>query len=178
MKKIAINIGDGTIEIMSAPANWKEEYQRWVSDRIREKPRANREGLLYEKIEPKDMTHDKYIEFIQGKDIPAVHSSRIVEDTIFPEDKTFREAWTDDGEQIDTDMPRARVIHLENIRKAREEKFLEMGFPVQLDADLEAAVIPVETRATLETLRDIPQTFDLSGAGTPEELKALWPEEL
>jgi len=29
-----------------------------------------------------------------------------------------------------------------------------------------------------QTLRDIPSTFDLSGATTPEELKALWPLEI
>jgi len=35
-----------------------------------------------------------------------------------------------------------------------------------------------EFNKEIQTLRDIPQEFDLTIAQTPEELKELWPEQL
>lgn len=107
-------------------------------------------------------------------------SHRVVDDSQIPEDSYFFEAWTDDydTDTVDVDMTKAQNIHMGKIRAARSLKFEELGFPTKLDADLEAAIIPESTRATLQTLRDIPQNIDLTVATTPDELKAIWPEEL
>ncbi len=120
------------------------------------------------------------IEEIAEKDVPAGLEYRIVDVDKLPTDRTFRNAWTDNNptETVDVNMDKARNIYMNRIRHARSEKFIELGFPNKLDPELEAAVISKETRDILQALRDIPQVLDLSGASTPEELKALWPEEL
>ncbi len=91
------------------------------------------------------------------------------------EDKSFRGAWIADGKSIVVDMTKARAIHLQRIRESRQKKFIEMGFPYQLDADVERAILPPKTKIKLQELRDLPQTLNLSSANTPEELKAIWP---
>jgi hypothetical protein len=120
------------------------------------------------------------IEEIAEKDVPKGCEYRIATIDKLPKDRYFRNAWTDDlnTNTVDVDMEKAREIHMDNIRKERNAKFMEMGFPVKLDEDLEKAIIPKETRNKLQTLRDIPQQIDLSIASTPAELKAIWPEEL
>lgn len=149
MKRIVVDKGDSTVLIL-APA------QEWL-----DQPGNNMEKL-------------------RKKDVPKGLSSRITDTENIPSDRTFREAWHDDkpGKQIDIDMPRAKEIQIARIKEKRQEKFIEMGFPVQLDPDLEEAIIPEVTRGKLKALRDLPETFDLSSAKTPEQLKALWPEEL
>jgi len=98
-------------------------------------------------------------------------TSRVVDSSVLPTDRDFRNAWTDDedGDQIDIDMPRARIIHMDKIRVKRDLKMLEL--------DIET-MRGLEVQPEKQVLRDIPQNFDLSVASTPEELKNLWPEEL
>lgn len=95
-----------------------------------------------------------------------------------PQDTHFRDSWISENGAVKVCMNRAKVQHMKNVRSERAKKFIEMGFPYKLNEDLEAAIVPQETRDKLQALRDIPQTFDLSAATTPEELKALWPDEL
>lgn len=83
-----------------------------------------------------------------------------------PTDYTFRNAWTYD---LDVDMDKARVIHMDRIRAARDEALKVL--------DIET-LKGIDVQTEKQALRDIPQTFDLSGATTPDELKALWPAEL
>lgn len=180
MKKIVISIGDGTIEIMSAPRNWREEYQQWIADRQKANPGLEKEALLYKEIAPENMTHGEYIELIQEKDIPTGQSSRIVDDSIFPEDKTFREAWTDDlpGEQIDVDMTRAKKIYTDIIRAKRDEKWEDFDkryVMAQRDGESLTAL-----EAEREILKDIPQNarLDIDAATTPDILKETMPIEL
>ena len=78
------------------------------------------------------------------------------------------------------DMPKARVIHMDRIRKVRNAEFERRG----LDRHLQTALTRGDTVRAQEledekqTLRDIPQKYDLSVFKTPEELKAAWPKEL
>ncbi len=120
------------------------------------------------------------IEEIAEKDVPEGLEYRIIDIDKLPTDRTFRNAWTDDNptETIDVHMNKARIIHMARIRQARAQKFIDMGFPNKLHPELETGIISKETRDKLQTLRDIPQNLDLSKASTPEELKAIWPEEL
>ena len=74
-------------------------------------------------------------------------------------------------------MPKARGIHMDVIRKARNTELAakDITFMRAVEAgDTDAqATIATEKQA----LRDIPQTFDLT-TDTPEQLKAKWPSEL
>ncbi len=92
-------------------------------------------------------------------------SHETVQPSNIPDDRTFRNAWTHD---LSVDMDLARDIHMDNIRKPRDKRLK------QLDQRQYGPEYDDERQA----LRDIPQTFDLTQATTPEELKALWPDEL
>lgn len=119
------------------------------------------------------------IEEIAAKDVPEGCPWRIVDIGRLPQNREFRDAWTDDldTDTVDINMPKARDIHLTNIRAARAQKFIELGFPHKLDSEVEEAFLSKQIRNKLQALRDIPQTINLD-VHTPEELSAIWPEEL
>ena len=73
-------------------------------------------------------------------------------------------------------MPKARGIQMDKIREVRNKELAkkDIEFMKALEADDgSSTAIAVEK----QTLRDIPQTFDLT-TDTPEELKNKWPEGL
>lgn len=83
-------------------------------------------------------------------------------------------------------MAKARGLHMKRIRAARDRELdridrenkallARVGAGLGNAADRQA-VAAIE--AQKQPLRDIPQTFDLTGAATPAELKALWPAGL
>ena len=80
---------------------------------------------------------------------------------------------------INVNMTKARAIHLEEIRRVRNEELVKedvtfMRAVEDGDTDAQATI-----KTKKQTLRDIPQTFDLTTDNdTPEELKAKWPAEL
>jgi len=111
------------------------------------------------------------LEELAAKDVPAGLTWRIVDATVIPTDRTFREAWTDDNPTttIDVDMTKARSVHMAKIREERNKRL------DQLDKkQLQGLDVATEK----QTLRDLPQTLDLTVAKSPTELKALWPKEL
>lgn len=89
--------------------------------------------------------------------------------TDFPDDRTFRDAWHHDGEKITVNMDKARDIHMQRIRFSRNEKLKELDVETFRGKNVQAEK---------QVLRDLPQTFDLTKAKNPEELKALWPDNL
>ena len=96
-------------------------------------------------------------------------------------DRYFRNAVVWDPAAPDrtkVDMPKARGIHLQHIRAARD---LELGrLDLLWQKAMEAGnLVEAQRIAVLkQTLRDIPQAFNLSVHNTPETLKAAWPAEL
>jgi hypothetical protein len=107
--------------------------------------------------------------------IPALYWW-IIDPASLPQDRTFRNAWKDEGSRkIAIDMPRAREIHMDRIRIARDAKLEETD---KLVARLDGAAVPEELKAQRQKLRDIPQTLDLSKCETIEQLKAAVPDEL
>ena len=99
-------------------------------------------------------------------------------DSECPLDRTFRKAWVEKvlGE-VDVDMPKARGVHMDVIRKARNIELAakDITFMRAVEAGDTSAQATIATEK--QTLRDIPQTFDLT-TDTPEQLKAKWPSEL
>lgn len=94
---------------------------------------------------------------------------KIVDKTDIPTDRYFRNAWDIEGESCTVCMDKARAIHMNEIRKKRDKKLAKLDIE-QLKGN--------EVAAEKQALRDLPDTFDLTIAQTPEELKALWPSEL
>jgi hypothetical protein len=74
-------------------------------------------------------------------------------------------------------MAKARGVHMDKIRVVRDAELVKKDL-TSLRA-IEAGDTSAQARIATEkqTLRDIPQTFDLT-TDTPEELKAKWPSEL
>ena len=80
---------------------------------------------------------------------------------------------------INVNMTKARVIHLTEIRRVRNEELVkeDVTFMRAVEAGDTSAQATIATKK--QTLRDIPATFDITtGVTTPELLKAKWPTEL
>lgn len=103
---------------------------------------------------------------------------REVSDADIPVDRYFRNAWADEssGSQIDINMDKAASIQRAHIRRSRdlELKRLDIEQLKVLSDPIKVQAIEIQK----QILRDIPQTFDLTVAATPEELKVLWPTEV
>lgn len=125
--------------------------------------------------------------------IPAIDDMKLVRATI-PEDatniqevdendilddRTFRDAWKQETNgRLVIDMPKAREIHMNRIRIARELtlKRLDLEYMRADEAgDMEEKGNVVDKK---QVLRDLPETFKLETYTTPEALKAAWPPEL
>ena len=91
----------------------------------------------------------------------------VVDDTDIPQDRTFRNAWSASGGAVGVDMPKARHVHMARIRSARNKKLAALDVEQLQGKDV---------AAEKQRLRDLPQTFDLTVAHTPDALDALWPE--
>ena len=96
-----------------------------------------------------------------------------------PTDRYFRNAWsrTSPG-RIDVDMPKAREIHRDVLRRMRAPLFGEpdVDYVKADEAGDEAAKASV--RSYKQALRDVPQDPRIDAAETPEELKAIVPDVL
>lgn len=119
------------------------------------------------------------IEVVLAKDVPAnAIDPKVVPRANVPADRYFRNAWKQAGDRVDVDMQKARVIQMDKIRLARDEKLkgldIEWMKAVAKKKNAEADAIEAER----ERLRQIPQSFDLSPAKNADELKVLWPEGL
>jgi len=88
-----------------------------------------------------------------------------------PTDRTFRGAWTFNGNAVEIDMTAALAIHKDNLRAERAPRLaaLDVAYMKALEAGTGAA----EIAAQKETLRNITDDARLAAATTPDELKAL-----
>ena len=153
--KVAVKTDDGGVVVMSIVTN--------DGANIRVEPTTE---YINEQI-TKSSAHDW-----GGKPI----SWRRIDDAELP-DRHFRGAWEDNG-RLGINMARAREIHLNDIRRARDLRLAELD-TTYMRADERGDLGEKQQIARRkQALRDLPITFDLTVAKTPEELKALWPEEL
>ena len=80
---------------------------------------------------------------------------------------------------VNVNMTKARVVHMEEIRKVRNAELVKedvtfMRAVEDGDTDAQATI-----KTKKQTLRDLPTTFDITtDVDTPEKLKAKWPAEL
>lgn len=88
-----------------------------------------------------------------------------------PADRTFRGAWTFNGDAVEVDMTAALAIHKENLRAERAPRLadLDVSYMKALEAGTGAADIAAEK----EALRNITDDVRLAAATTPDALKAL-----
>ena len=119
------------------------------------------------------------IEEVIAKDLPPEASNVLIKTLVdLPPDRAFRSAWRISANQVVVDMPRARDLHMDKIRKARDEKFSALDAEWMKFTGQNNKQEAERVEAKRQGLRALPQTTDLSKATTPEELKAIWPDEL
>ena len=73
---------------------------------------------------------------------------------------------------IKTDMTKAKAIHKDKIRVARQPKFLELD--IEFTKALEAGTSTTDITAKRQALRDAPADSAIDAATTEAELKAQW----
>ena len=136
-----------------------------------------------DRTRPSGESDDDFLARIAARSVPDGVSYKIIDDSdaatlAFLQERTFRGAWEHDGDGVPTvNMAKARGIHMDVIRASRNAELAakDSTFMRAVEAG------DTDTQATIatekQTLRDIPQTFDLT-TDTPEQLKAKWPSQL
>lgn len=134
------------------------------------------EGAVAEWAEPEEA----FISRVIAKDLPHDATNvRVVEATEIPKDRSFRDAWKDEGGAITVDMSVARDIHRDRLRQERENRMaaLDVAFFKALeDAVQDPAVQAIA--AQKRALRDAPAHPSIDAAATPSDLKAAIPPAL
>ena len=106
------------------------------------------------------------------RDLPDGTSYEVVDDSVVPTDRSFRNAWKQNNKTIETDMSKAREIHKTNIREARVAKFAELD--VEFQKALETSSSTTDIVAKKQALRDAPAASGISTAASEADLKAQW----
>lgn len=102
---------------------------------------------------------------------------RVADVKDLPKSREYREAWTDEnpGPQVDVCMKKAKHIHMQRIRHARNKKLNELDMEQVRHIQNPKKLQDLEDRK--QALRDLPTAFELK-AENPDALCALWPDEL
>lgn len=121
------------------------------------------------------------------KSVPNRKSHRVIDISKIPSDRTFRGAWTDDNptDTVDVDMEKAKNIHMEIIRRVRNDELDKLDKEELL---ARRGAHPQEKSEQniwdeKQILQDIPNTLlnasgEVTLATTPEALRNIWPSEL
>lgn len=151
-KRIIYTLPDGTVSVVVPSDDFLAEFKGTTTEAL---------AAIRERAVPAEATN-----------VTTVLSA------VIPNDRTFRNAWTQGSGTVSVDMPQARVIHMNRIREVRNDELKKEDINFQRALESEDASAKATVATKKQTLRDIPQSFDLSGAGTGDELDALWPSEL
>tara|TARA_A100001515_G_scaffold72017_1_gene57389 strand:+ start:1187 stop:1639 length:453 start_codon:yes stop_codon:yes gene_type:complete len=106
------------------------------------------------------------------KDVPDGLSYYIVEDSEIPKNTFFERAWKIVDGKIEMDITKAREVHKENIRNARQEKLAELD--IEFQKALETSSSTTDIISKKQALRDAPADSAIAAAKTENELKAQW----
>tara|TARA_R100000742_G_C4256990_1_gene74848 strand:- start:41 stop:511 length:471 start_codon:yes stop_codon:yes gene_type:complete len=112
------------------------------------------------------------IEEIAAKDVPSGTSYEIVDDSVIPTDRSFRDAWKQNSKTIETDMEKAKELHKTNIRNARTSKLVELDIEFQKALETSATTTNIVNKK--QALRDAPADSAISSASDEAALKAQW----
>ena len=117
------------------------------------------------------------IEEIAAKDVPEGLEFSIVDAADIPEDRTYREAWTQKDNGLDVDLDKAKNIQIDRWRVDRKPllEALDAEYMKALESNDKAKQIEIVSKK--QSLRDLPEV-DLSHIVTVEELRAFTPEAL
>lgn len=129
-------------------------------------------------IDEADLAEDFILQRALNLLPPDAINPQVITPAEVPGDRNFREAWEHGGSQVSVNMDKARNIHMDRIRVARDAKLAALDVDTMKAVGKGDNVARDAVESQKQALRDIPQTLDLTVAKTPEELKAIWPSEL
>ena len=110
--------------------------------------------------------------------IPMVSWQRITRNDI-PGDRYFRGAWSmNGGGKVEVDMPRARDIQRDKMRRARAPKLAALDTDYKRADELGDTAAKADIAARKQALRDVTADTAIEAAQTPEELREVWPAAL
>lgn len=175
--RVAIEMNDGMIVLMSfvtVNRSLTLPYgAQWINDQLGLWRREATDENIFAEVSKAFPRVDRDGNVLSQ----PVRHWRVKEEEI-PVDRTYRNALRVQGNKLEYDMAQARNLHLDQIRIAREKKFIE------LDAQWMRAVGQGLTNEALtielqrQALRDLPQSLGVEQAKNIEELKIMWPRDL
>ena len=118
------------------------------------------------------------IEEIAQRVVPVgITTYSIVEDSVIPTDRSFRNSWVgvgigSTGGTITEDMTKAKELHKAKIREARADKFTALDIEYQRATETSADTSAIVAKK--QALRDAPAASGISTASNTTELKAQW----
>ena len=130
-------------------------------------------------VHPTDLSlKEMTIEQIAQKVVPVgISTYSIVEDSVIPTDRTFRNSWVGvgigtTGGIITEDMTKAKELHKTKIREARVDKLAALDIEYQRATETSADTSAIVTKK--QALRDAPAASGIATASNTTELKAQW----
>lgn len=127
------------------------------------------------------LTDSEYLQHVLARSIPPEASDvSVLADAWAPPDidREFRNAWRHTGGAFRVDMPHARDLHREKMRRARKPlmEALDIEY-MRLDEAGDSAG-KVKLAQNKQKLRDVTADPAIEAAQTPAELRAVWPKVL
>lgn len=99
---------------------------------------------------------------------------RFVDDGGIPLDRTFRNAWEDNG-GVKVNMPKAREIHKDFLRGLRKPKLAALDVEYQIADESGNVALKSSISAKKQALRDVTDDPAIVAARNPAELKVVIP---
>jgi hypothetical protein len=122
------------------------------------------------------LTERQYREHVISRSVPTgVVYAVLPADWTPPGDRTYRGAWDLAGGVVALDMPKARGIFMERVRKARNAMLDDLDREWMKAQGQGKAQEAKQVDDERQALRDLPQTIKVDEAFTVEALTALWP---
>lgn len=120
-------------------------------------PQSKTRGLLASKGITFN-SDEEVMQYIINKDVPKGQAYRVTDKANLPQDRTFRNAWTDQGltETVDVDVKKAQEIHKDKLRELRTPKLAALD--VEYMQALEKGTSTTEIVAKKQALRDVTKT--------------------
>jgi hypothetical protein len=120
------------------------------------------------------------IEQIAEKGVPHNTPYAIVDASVIPTDRTYRNAWVADlvNGSIGHDMPKAREIHKNYMRRARTPLLADLDTQYMRADEAGNGASKAQIAAQKQALRDVTADPGIAAAQTVEELKQVWPSIL
>tara|TARA_Y100001963_G_scaffold125667_1_gene177454 strand:- start:227 stop:685 length:459 start_codon:yes stop_codon:yes gene_type:complete len=116
--------------------------------------------------------HKGTLEEWKDKMTPTGQTSYIIPTEDVPTDDTFFDAWKFESNKIMTDMTKAKELHKQKIREARETKLAELDIEFQKAQETSADTSTIVSKK--QALRDAPADSAINAASDEAALKSQW----